>query len=560
MDEAITPQNLWQRLLANKYLVGAQLLLAVTIVIDYSLSSNIDHVLGGWFYLLPLSGLVLSILPLLKGWDFYQHKFVVLGLSHLVVGSFLLLLTDVFGPYFQILILLLFTGIYWLGTSGLLFGLTFQFLILLLGAWYQYGSLTEDLIYVMLIHMAVLSSLGILFERVSLRHRQKGADTEQLLQIVSFERTRLLSLINSMADAVIATTVTGRVVLYNGAALDLLNTNVSLDRKYLGDYLQLKRDDGKSFDLIKEAQKSGAVMKRDDLYFLSNEGQKVNIYIDISPIHTVVREGGGFIMLLRDITKEKSLDEERSEFISVTSHELRTPIAIAEANLSTALLPKLAADLPKNLIELLEQAHAQVIFLADLVNDLTTLARAERGDLAVEETAINPAQLLQELSENYQQEAEAKKLKVVLAPRTTRTTVNTSELYVREILQNFITNALKYTEKGQITLSAEATGEGGVIFSVKDSGIGISSSDKHKIFSKFYRAEDYRTRKTRGTGLGLYITLKLAERIGAKIWLESQLDHGSTFYLEVPPLGERHKDRVKGTRRFRSLLTEGTKS
>ncbi|MBI4101239.1 hypothetical protein HY441_02085 [Candidatus Microgenomates bacterium] len=123
--------------------------------------------------------------------------------------------------------------------------------------------------------------------------------------------------------------------------------------------------------------------------------------------------------------------------------------------------------------------------------------------------------------------------------------VLTSELYVHEILQNFISNAIKYTQHGSITLSAVAAEKGGVRFSVKDTGIGLSATDKKKIFQKFYRSEDFRTRKTRGTGLGLYITVKLAERINGKIWFDSQLNQGSTFYLEVPPIGARRESLKK---------------
>ena len=108
-----------------------------------------------------------------------------------------------------------------------------------------------------------------------------------------------------------------------------------------------------------------------------------------------------------------------------------------------------------------------------------------------------------------------------------------SELYVKEILQNFITNALKYTSKGQITICAKQIKDG-IEFQVSDTGIGISKSDQDKIFQKFYRSEDYRTRETKGTGLGLYVTKKLADLINAKITLDSELNKGSTFKISIP--------------------------
>ncbi|HUD11107.1 MAG TPA: ATP-binding protein, partial [Candidatus Saccharimonadia bacterium] len=103
----------------------------------------------------------------------------------------------------------------------------------------------------------------------------------------------------------------------------------------------------------------------------------------------------------------------------------------------------------------------------------------------------------------------------------------------REILQNLITNAIKYTKSGQITVGCSRVATG-TEFTVHDTGIGISASDKPKIFTKFYRSEDYRTRQTGGTGLGLYITRKLSEKLGVKISFTSRLNHGSTFTLRVP--------------------------
>ena len=99
-----------------------------------------------------------------------------------------------------------------------------------------------------------------------------------------------------------------------------------------------------------------------------------------------------------------------------------------------------------------------------------------------------------------------------------------------------MSNAIKYTLTGSVILHAYDDGHGGVIFSVKDSGIGIGKSDSDKIFNKFYRSEDYRIRQTRGTGLGLYISTKLTQYLQGKIWFESNLGQGSTFYLQIPSL------------------------
>ena len=113
--------------------------------------------------------------------------------------------------------------------------------------------------------------------------------------------------------------------------------------------------------------------------------------------------------------------------------------------------------------------------------------------------------------------------------------LSSSKLYVKEILQNFITNAIKYTEKGSVTIGAHKK-KNGVLFEVTDTGIGISKSDQERAFDKFFRSEDFRTRANSGTGLGLYVTMKLTRLIHAELDLHSELNVGSTFSIFVPNL------------------------
>ncbi len=187
---------------------------------------------------------------------------------------------------------------------------------------------------------------------------------------------------------------------------------------------------------------------------------------------------------------------------------------------------------PKKLASSVEAAHDQVLYLAKMVNDLSTLSRAERGVGDSQET-IDVDELMNAMHRQYRKEAEAKKLHLDLDLGPKLGTVDASRLYLEELLQNFITNAIKYTREGAITLSAKRHKEG-ILFSVKDTGIGISRSDQAKVFEKFYRSEDYRIRETSGTGLGLYVSAKLAHKLHTKIELKSRLNHGSTFSFTLP--------------------------
>lgn len=356
-------------------------------------------------------------------------------------------------------------------------------------------------------------------------------------QTAALEHERLTSLIGSMADGVIAVDDQIKVVLYNGAALNILDVNSSMKGRSLGRILQPYDKNGQPVNVEDMVRATSIPSSNRDLLLHYSDGSQANLYLSIAPVHLGYGEVGdrGYVLLLRDITREKSLEEERDEFISVVSHELRTPIAIAEGNVSNAQFMASKTGDIKQISEALKAAHEQIIFLSSLVNDLSTLSRAERGKLAVEIQSIEVKKLLQELAESYRKEAGGKGLEIKTELDPHLEALQSTELYVHEILQNFVTNAIKYTEKGSITIGAKVDPKG-VRFTVSDTGIGISKSDQEKVFDKFFRSEDYRTRANSGTGLGLYVTMKLARLIHAEISLESELNHGSTFTIFIPNL------------------------
>lgn len=351
------------------------------------------------------------------------------------------------------------------------------------------------------------------------------------------EHSRLISLINSMADGVIALDKHLKIAMYNGAALNVLDLNSSIDGQHIDKVLHPIDKNNQPVDIDAYIRDVKMQTTNRDLRLKYEDGSLINLYLNVAPVYQGYgrESSGGYVLQLRDITREKSLEEERDEFISVVSHELRTPIAIAEGNISNAqFIADKTGDM-KQIKQTLEDTHKQILFLADMINDLATLSRAERGKLTVDIEGINAHDLVLELANSYTDQAKAKGLEIKTELDPKLELLQSGKLYVREILQNFITNALKYTEKGSITIGAKAAAAG-VVFTVSDTGIGISISDQEKIFDKFFRSEDYRTRQTSGTGLGLYVTMKLARLLHAEISVDSQLNHGSTFTIAIPNL------------------------
>lgn len=405
---------------------------------------------------------------------------------------------------------------------------------------------TDRLIFIAL-HSLSMFLVGVLATWYSHSLGQAVARREFKEQQVNLEKERLASLINSMTDAVVAIDVDGKIAQYNGAALDLINSNISLDDHLIDEVMTLQDQKGNPESVVRLAKsQNGYVMSR-DYQLVFGEEDKVKLYLNISPVRGPFgsADSDGYILLLRDITREKSLEEERDEFISVVSHELRTPIAIAEGNLSNSIFAAKQANAETSLVESLESSHKQVIFLSDMINDLATLSRAEQGTLKTEPEDIKLSDLIKNLEGDYTTEAKQKGLDLRVSVDASAKSLYSSRLYVREILQNFITNAIKYTEKGSIEVRAEQVGDK-AIFKVTDTGIGITTSDQKLLFNKFFRSEDYRTRQNNGTGLGLYVTAKLARLLNAEIKVESELNKGSTFTIIIPSLPKNtHKHQTK---------------
>jgi len=358
---------------------------------------------------------------------------------------------------------------------------------------------------------------------------------------------RILTIINNLTDATFSTDEKGVVLMYNAACLDLIDTNDSLKGRHISELFKIADGDKNSvklFDVLSGATKA---TRRDDLTHTYADGEEIRLEVTYAPIksnysrHKKAQIHAGYILIMRDVTKQKSLEEERDEFISVVSHELRTPITIVEGTLSNVQVMMSKPELPDRatMESVLKTAHDQVLYLAKMVNDLSTLSRAERG-VADAPEVIDIAEMIHKLHDQYQKDASARKLHLNLDMSTKVGIITASRLYVEELLQNFITNAIKYTQSGSVTIIVKQT-KGKVRFSVKDTGIGISRGDQVKVFAKFYRSEDYRIRETNGTGLGLYVSAKLAHKIGTQIELTSRLNHGSTFSFELPATDKEKK-------------------
>jgi len=236
----------------------------------------------------------------------------------------------------------------------------------------------------------------------------------------------------------------------------------------------------------------------------------------------------------------QQLDKAKSEFISLASHQLRTPLSIIKGYISM-LLEGTWGGVSEKQKEHLEKVYTSNERLIKLVEDLLTVSRIESGRLEFNFKSLDLDELVQNIVKEFGQLAEKKGLYLkYVQPAQALPEVKADSLKIRQVIQNLIDNAIHYTKKGGATIKLKAE-RNKVIFSIEDTGVGISAEEQTTLFEKFSRGRGVTKMHTEGTGLGLYLAAKLVEAHRGRIWVESEgKNKGSTFCFELP-VKEKHK-------------------
>ena len=475
-----------------------------------------------------------------KGITFFTDRVVMISLD----GGMALLLIAFSGftnsPYLFIMIFMIVSAAFWYGGKAIILIALLQTVALLILEKLMNVEPTAGNI---LIQTAVLMTLGVY---VSWLTKYERLERNQLIKIgneTEKERQRLSALINSVHDSVLVLDSKNNIAIHNQAVADLIGAKSSIVGKSFKDLVQFVDADNQPTEL---KIKQSSTTERNELRVKAGDGSFINMEISIAP-YIVDSQNRGNVIIMHDTSEDKTLAQEREEFIAVASHELRTPLAIAESDISTLLSPTFIPP-NKESVSMLNGALRSLTQLSHIISDLTNLSTIEDEKFDIDIEPLNPVELLHEFETDYADQVKEKGLQLVIGEVDLDETpsILTSRYVVQEILTIFINNAIKFTDTGSITLSlVPSSQKDGVTFSVKDTGPGISQSDQKNIFEKFFQSEHYTHRIHGGTGLGLYIAKRLAMRITANIWFDSTLDNGSTFYLWVPPYSQHDQDKKK---------------
>ena len=387
--------------------------------------------------------------------------------------------------------------------------------------------------------------LPLIFSLVLWVRRQKTDDnTSSLENKLSAVESKSDVVINAIDDGVLAISKDGNIELINPSAQQIIGWDqgdaLGLNWKSV---LKLVTSDGKDVeDLenpIAQSLSKNQPTHNDKLFLLTSSEKRILVSIVSSPVGT---DGEGIIVVFRDITKEKAEEREQAEFISTASHEMRTPVASIEGYLGLALNPA-TAHIDEKARDFITKAHESAQHLGRLFQDLLDISKVEDGRMKNNPKIINVNEFLKDIFDGLATKANEKQLNYIFMPDIIDEGkekslqpifyANIDPDHFREVVSNLIENAIKYTPSGEVVVNI--TGDDKQIsISVKDSGIGIPAEDIPHLFQKFYRVDNSDTREIGGTGLGLYLSRRLAEAMSGNLRVESKYKEGSIFYLEIP--------------------------
>ncbi len=350
-------------------------------------------------------------------------------------------------------------------------------------------------------------------------------ETKKARELAEEERSKTLSIINNLTDGLLVLDKKGKISLVNPKAEEFFGIkSKDLIAKNINTITVLTK-----FKFLSEIFKKG---------FVSREEFKISedliLEITAAPI-TSKKKTVAVLIILHNVTREKKIEEMKTEFVSLAAHQLRTPLSAIKWTLRLLLSGDLG-KISKEQRDFVTKTYDSNERMISLVNDLLNVTVIEEGRYIFSHTAVNIEKVIKSLLEDYKKQIKDRKIKIIFIKEEKIPKVLADEEKICLAVENLLDNAVRYTKiGGEITISLnDLKDKKEIEFSIKDSGVGIPESQQKRIFSKFFRASNVIRMETEGTGLGLFITKNIINAHKGRIWFESQQGKGTTFHFTLP--------------------------
>ncbi len=363
---------------------------------------------------------------------------------------------------------------------------------------------------------------------------------KEFIKELEYKKNKLQVILRSIEDAVIFCDRNKKIVLFNKSAEKMTgfseNEAVGKNHEEILKIVTEKRDKS-SIDYFKKTIKTNKVSKlKNGYYVVGKKGEKTPIAQTISPVLDFKGKIIGCVNVLHDITKDKEVMKAKTEFISTASHQLRTPASTIKL-LIDAILKGYSGKITKKQKEYINNLKNASDRLITLVNDLLNVSRIESDKLSINIEKVDPRSFIKEIINETKFLDMVQNCSIRLKrSETALPPVFIDKILIRQAFRNILDNAVHYSQNGKLCkiIVALKSDPKGILISISDNGIGIDKKDQSKVFTRFFRSEKAVRVFADGTGLGLYVAKGILERLGGKIWFESEPGKGTTFYVLLP--------------------------
>ena len=381
-------------------------------------------------------------------------------------------------------------------------------------------------------HLRLVAGRALEKVRLSRETARLEEERRRTLFDLSTEQSRIRTIVESLPNGVIVTNNQGRVVLMNQAAEKSLGLGESCG---IGGQIEDYVSDGKVCEFIHDQCKPETLEQEETSSCEMQMGRDKFLLVRTSPVLGSEGEYLGAVVIFVDISAIKRLDLLKSEFVAKVSHELRSPLSTIHEQMAMVLQDMLEQEQSERDHRILARAQEKTRGLISLIEDLLDLSRLEAGVAYQDWQPVQIDELLSNLVDFYRDQAEGKKQQLKLhLPSEPLPRVQADPKALESVFSNLISNAVKYTpEEGEVEVRAQSE-DGEVHIDVQDTGIGIEPKDQERIFERFYRVKNERTRSITGTGLGLAIVKGILDDLGGRISLFSQPGQGTRFRVAFP--------------------------
>ncbi len=372
--------------------------------------------------------------------------------------------------------------------------------------------------------------------------KNKTAELEENVEELKVQQAKDEAIFKSIGEGLFLTDNKGRIVFINKSAEQILDiTYQESHGKILKDLLTLYAEDAK---FVSEEERpvsvalNQGITKSSKYILVKKNDQKIIIEMTASPViqkneHDNKSTIIGAISTIRDITQEREIDKMKTEFISLASHQLRTPLSSIKWY-TEMLLNGDVGTLTPDQLELAKSVSASSQIMSEIVGALLNISRIELGRIALSPKQVDLKELINVCVKEVQVKYSVKKQTVLIVIPDNFPKVSLDVELIKQVYLNLLTNAIKYSPNGGSIVINVALNNKEFISTISDNGYGIPKAQQDKVFKKFFRANNVIKKETDGTGLGLYLVKTIVESSRGKIWFESEEGKGTKFHFSLP--------------------------